>query len=401
MKTLWKKFSLLFIGLLILLTLVGCTAQDSNDLGDTYFNNVYPGKTDTYNVGSSTYEWNNGYFKNIYLNGILLTPTGVAATWGSITGILSSQSDLNTALGGKQSLNANLTGISGVTPSTGYLHYNGVSWDISAGGSGITSVDTGTPSNISGILTGNGSVLGSITDNHSNWDAGYTYRLTSASGSAPLTLTLSSNGLTGSVDLSSKQNLSTNLTSLAGLTYASASFVKMTSANTFTLDTATYLTANQSITLGGVLSGSGTTSITASYASAPSIKTGVTTRDISTASGTQTIAHGLGRTPTHVTIYGQMVFSASVSMECKGIYDGTNHSGMCIVWTEGTTTATTDNIYTSTAAELGFDNVGTVNPFSGATKASGVITVDATNITITWTKSGSPTGTVNLMWEVQ
>jgi hypothetical protein len=44
-------------------------------------------------------------------------------------------------------------------------------------------------------------------------------------------------------------------------------FVKMTAAGTFSLDTSTYLTANQTITLGGILSGSGTTSITAAAAS--------------------------------------------------------------------------------------------------------------------------------------
>lgn len=38
------------------------------------------------------------------------------------------------------------------------------------------------------------------------------------------------------------QPLATNLTSLSGLTYASTSFVKMTAAGTFALDTATYLT---------------------------------------------------------------------------------------------------------------------------------------------------------------
>jgi len=40
------------------------------------------------------------------------------------------------------------------------------------------------------------------------------------------------------------QPLSTNLTSLAGLSYASSSFVKMTAAGTFTLDTSSYLTSN-------------------------------------------------------------------------------------------------------------------------------------------------------------
>ncbi len=44
-------------------------------------------------------------------------------------------------------------------------------------------------------------------------------------------------------------------------------FVKMTAAGTFALDTNTYLTANQTITLGGILSGSGTTSITAAAGS--------------------------------------------------------------------------------------------------------------------------------------
>lgn len=44
------------------------------------------------------------------------------------------------------------------------------------------------------------------------------------------------------------QPLSTNLTSLAGLTYASTSFVKMTSANTFYLDTNTYVTSAGTVT---------------------------------------------------------------------------------------------------------------------------------------------------------
>jgi len=43
--------------------------------------------------------------------------------------------------------------------------------------------------------------------------------------------------------LAGKQPLATNLTSLAGLTYASTAFVKMTGANTFSLDTNVYLTA--------------------------------------------------------------------------------------------------------------------------------------------------------------
>ena len=54
---------------------------------------------------------------------------------------------------------------------------------------------------------------------------------------------------------SSSQPVNTNLTSLSGLTYSSLSFIKMTAAGTFTLDTNTYLTTISGITAGGELSG--------------------------------------------------------------------------------------------------------------------------------------------------
>lgn len=47
----------------------------------------------------------------------------------------------------------------------------------------------------------------------------------------------------------SKQDSSSNLTSVSGLTYASTSFVKMTGANTFSLDTNTYLTSSSGLLL--------------------------------------------------------------------------------------------------------------------------------------------------------
>ena len=96
-----------------------------------------------------------------------------------------------------------------------------------------------------GIAVSTGSAWGtSITDNSANWNTAYTNRITSltttgSSGSSTLvsnvlnipTYTLS--GLGG-------QPLATNLTSLAALSYASTSFVKMTASGTFALDTNTY-----------------------------------------------------------------------------------------------------------------------------------------------------------------
>jgi len=66
--------------------------------------------------------------------------------------------------------------------------------------------------------------------------------------------------LTTSAAASTYQPLATNLTSLSGLTYASTSFVKMTAAGTFALDTSTYLTGNQSITWTASGDASGTAS---------------------------------------------------------------------------------------------------------------------------------------------
>jgi len=111
-----------------------------------------------------------------------------------------------------------------------------------------------------------------------NFNTAYTNRITSltvtgSSGAATLTTntlnipTYTLSGLGG-------QASSASLTSLAGLTYVSASFVKMTAANTFALDTSTYLTANQTITLSGDVTGSGTTSITTTLATVPITKGG-------------------------------------------------------------------------------------------------------------------------------
>jgi hypothetical protein len=64
--------------------------------------------------------------------------------------------------------------------------------------------------------------------------------------------------------LNGKQNLATNLTSISALTFASTSFVKMSAAGTFALDTNTYLTA-EADTLASVTGRGNTTSTTLIY----------------------------------------------------------------------------------------------------------------------------------------
>ena len=79
------------------------------------------------------------------------------------------------------------------------------------------------------------------------------------------------------------QLLDADLTSIAGLAGTSG-LLKKTAANTWSLDTNTYLTGNQSITLTGAVTGSGTTTITTSYnTTVPTTKGGTGLTSIGTA----------------------------------------------------------------------------------------------------------------------
>ncbi len=111
---------------------------------------------------------------------------------------------------------------------------------------------------------------------------------------------------------------------------------------------------------------------------------GTTTKNIADANATQTIAHGLPTTPRYVRVFAN-INSATASSWSECINTGSS-SYQYSYMGNGTSTAngmgTTFTLY---------------DGGSGATN-SGVITIDATNISIAWTKSGSPTGTANIMW---
>lgn len=123
----------------------------------------------------------------------------------------------------------------------------------------------------------------------------------------------------------------------------------------------------------------------ATYA-APTITcaSGSTSRDISTANGTQTIAHGLGVNPSMIRVTAVLSNADFISY------------ATCVL--------TSSASYLSLAAGLGSS---TTNAFGsnfdiykdGSNSVNGVITKDATNISIAWTKNSSPTGTAQIMWE--
>lgn len=182
----------------------------------------------------------------------------------------------------------------------------------------------------SGIVKSTGGAISYLTDNSANWDTAYTNRITTltttgSSGAATLvsnTLNIPNYTLSGL----GGQPLATNLTSLAALSYVSASFVKMTASGTFSLDTATYLTGNQTITLSGDVSGSGTTAITTTIG-ANKVTVGMMAQAAANSilgNNTGSAANVAYLTGTQVTA---MLDTFSTSTTTKGLVTGSNGAG--------------------------------------------------------------------------
>jgi hypothetical protein len=118
-------------------------------------------------------------------------------------------------------------------------------------------------------------------------------------------------------------------------------------------------------------------------------KNGVSSRAGNTASGDQTIAHGLGAVPNKVKITAHWVDSSNVHCMSVGVFDGTT---MSLVYTDFKEfLATTDTSY-----------VLAVGYYSGSFYQLASIAVDVTNITLSWTKVGTcPATNIKFMWEVE
>lgn len=123
---------------------------------------------------------------------------------------------------------------------------------------------------------------------------------------------------------------------------------------------------------------------------------GAATYDIASASGTQNIAHGLGVAPSLVRInayYSNLALNNASELTATAytVYNGTTQASGYIAQNAASSATGNHSVHGAT-----FRVYGIINP---AGYQEGVVTVSSTNISIAWTKTGTPTGTINLVWE--
>lgn len=128
-----------------------------------------------------------------------------------------------------------------------------------------------------------------------------------------------------------------------------------------------------------------------------SFKNGATTRAGDTASGDQTIAHGLGRVPKFIRITVTKTNSTNGGVvHSSGVYNGTTNSCVYSVGLDtgnGNVNGQSGNRATQCAY------VQQIQPGATGTQTA-IATFDSTNITLTWTKSGTVSNSnMNILWE--
>lgn len=114
-------------------------------------------------------------------------------------------------------------------------------------------------------------------------------------------------------------------------------------------------------------------------------KTGKTTHDISSAAST-VIAHGLGKLPSFIKVTAIFQSATAVSWALTTFSGSTQNS---LKWA----------LDSGTGTGIIAGNDFTIYDAIGTKFETGTVTLDATNITIAWAKTSTPTGTFDLVWE--
>jgi hypothetical protein len=165
---------------------------------------------------------------------------------------------------------------------------------------------------------------------------------------------------------------------------------------TSVLDTDTALTANSDVKIA-------TQKAVKAYVDGSQVtvyKVGSSSYDLTTATGVQSITHSVGTTPKMVRL--NAVYSSS------GSGTSTETTSQAYIVTNGTVSSATSLFQHSTnGSATGFDSEHTAD-FRIRTSLStnnyyqlGTVAVGSTEISISWTKTGSPSGTAYITWEAE
>jgi len=135
--------------------------------------------------------------------------------------------------------------------------------------------------------------------------------------------------------------------------------------------------------------GTGNVTVT-NTVSARIVKTGSASRTMNASSGTQTIAHGLGKVPSIVRMSGGFGAGSAALGWSSGTYDGATANYSAVSYYAGS----------SSGSEGGTGYILWLT--SGGSGQYASITVDATNITLSWTQTGGGAlGTAYFVWEAE
>lgn len=130
--------------------------------------------------------------------------------------------------------------------------------------------------------------------------------------------------------------------------------------------------------------------MTSQTAFSPAFACGTQSHDLSSETA-DTIAHGLGRAPSRVAIYWMQGNGTSGSAS-SGVYTASGNKGVYV--TQNPAGSSSGGVLTSYI-------IRAYPPGDITNSNAATVTVDATNITVSWSKNGSPTGTYSYMWEAQ
>ena len=116
-----------------------------------------------------------------------------------------------------------------------------------------------------------------------------------------------------------------------------------------------------------------------------SVASGSLGKDVSSTSS-DTIAHGLGKTPKLVRVSGKFAKATDYMSITDCTYSNSTQSSNHVIFNlEPTLSASSGNTFKLAASSSDYTSM--------------TVTVDATNITLAWSKSGAPTGTATLIWD--